>query len=302
MQAILRKQSLALFVTVLQIVAPVFLLALIGVVWVKLGYEYRVQFVTRLAMTIGVPALIFTSLMKTEIEREALFDTVWATCAAYAAVTAVFYLVVKLWRLDVQTFLAPLIFGNTGNLGLPLAMFAFGEVGLGYAVVVFAVMGIYSFTFGIWLVSGGGSPLKVIKEPLVGATLLGGLFMVQGWQTPVWMTNTLELIGQMAIPLMLITLGVALARLTPENILRGVLLSLVKVGICAGLAFGIGQYFELAPVALAVLVLQVSTPVAVTSYLLAEKYGAEAGEVAGLVVVSTLLSVVTIPITLAFLV
>lgn len=293
---------MALFLTVLQIVAPVFLLALIGVVWVKLGYEYRVAFVTRLAMTIGVPALIFTSLMKTEIERGALFDVVWASCAAYAAVTIVFFALVKLGRLDMQTFLAPLIFGNTGNLGLPLALFAFGEVGLGYAVVIFAVMGIYSFTFGIWLVSGGGSPLKVIKEPLVGATLLGGLFMVQGWETPIWLTNTLELVGQMAIPLMLITLGVALARLTPENVIRAVVLSFVKVVICAGLAFGIGQYFELAPVALAVLVLQVSTPVAVTSYLLAEKYGAESGEVAGLVVVSTLLSVVTIPITLAFLV
>jgi predicted permease len=302
LQVILGKQLLALFLTVLQIVAPVFLLALIGVVWVKLGYEYRVAFVTRLAMTIGVPALIFTSLMKTEIERDALFDTVWATCAAYGAVTVIFFLLVKLGKLDVQTFLAPLIFGNTGNLGLPLALFAFGEVGLGYAVVVFAVMGIYSFTFGIWLVSGGGSPLKVIKEPLVGATLLGGLFMVQGWTTPIWMTNTLELVGQMAIPLMLITLGVALARLTPENIIRAVILSIIKVVFCAVIAFGVGQFFGLAPIALAVLVLQISTPVAVTSYLLAEKYGAESGEVAGLVVVSTLLSVVTIPITLAFLV
>lgn len=293
---------MALFITVLQIVAPVFLLALIGVVWVKLGYEYRVAFVTRLSMTIGVPALIFTSLMKTEIERDALFATFWAACAAYGAVTVAFFVLVKLGRLDVQTFLAPLIFGNTGNLGLPLALFAFGEDGLGYAVVIFAVMAVYSFTYGIWLVSGGGSPLKVLKEPLVGATLLGGLFMVQGWQTPLWLTNALELIGQMAIPLMLITLGVAVARLTPENVLRGVVLSVLKVAICAGLAFGIGQAFALEPIALAVLVLQISTPIAVTSYLLAEKYGADAGEVAGLVVVSTLLSVITIPLTLAFLV
>jgi predicted permease len=302
LQVVLGKQLVALFVTVLQIVAPVFLLALIGIVWVKLGFEYRVQFVTRLAMTIGVPALIFTSLMNTKIEQDSLFAMVWAACVVYAILTALFFFVVKLLRLKVQTFLAPLIFGNTGNLGLPLALFAFGEVGLGYAVVVFAVMGIYSFTFGIWLVSGGGSPLKVIREPLVGATLLGGLFMVQGWQTPLWMTNTLELIGQMAIPLMLITLGVALARLTPENVARGVFVSCVKFFICISIAFSIGQFFELAPIALAVLVLQVSTPVAVTSYLLAEKYGAEAGEVAGLVVVSTLLSVVTISITLAVLV
>ncbi len=298
---LLGKQLVAVLITVLQVVAPVFILALIGVVWVRLGYEYRVQFVTRLSMTIGVPALIFVSLMKTQIDRTTLFDTIWATCSAYLLVTIVFFALVKLAKLDVQTYLAPLIFGNTGNLGLPLALFAFGEVGMGYAVVVFALMGIYSFTFGIWLVSGGGSPLKVIKEPMVGATLLGGLFMLQGWSTPVWLTNTLTLVGQMAIPLMLITLGVALARLTPENILRGVVLAVVKVVVCVGIAYGVGRFFELSPIALAVLVLQVSTPVAVTSYLLAEKYGADAGEVAGLVVVSTLLSVATIPLTLAFL-
>ncbi|WP_069299007.1 AEC family transporter [Neptunicoccus sediminis] len=290
---------MTLFLTVLQVVAPVFLLALIGVVWVRLGYEYRVQFVTRLSMTLGVPALIFTALMKTDIDRGTLFDTIWAACSAYVAVTIVFFIIVRVFKLDMQTYLAPLIFGNTGNLGLPLALFAFGEAGMGYAVVIFALMGIYSFTFGIWLVSGGGSPLKVLKEPMVWATLLGGLFLLQGWSTPVWLTNTLSLIGQMAIPLMLITLGVALARLTPQNILRAVVLSAVKILVCSLVAYAVGRFFRLEPVALAVLVLQISTPVAVTSYLLAEKYGAAAGEVAGLVVVSTLLSVAAIPLTLA---
>jgi len=63
------------------------------------------------------------------------------------------------------------VFGNNGNVGLPLALFAFGDPGLGFAVVVFAIMAIYSFTAGIWIVSGGGSMLRVIREPLVGATL-----------------------------------------------------------------------------------------------------------------------------------
>ena len=293
---------MSLFVTVSQIVAPVFLLALIGVVWVRLGYDYSVQFVTRLSMTMGVPCLIFISLMETKIDRNALMAIVWASIAAYASVTIVFFGIVRVFDLDMRTFLAPLIFGNTGNLGLPLAFFAFGETGLGYAVVVFALMGIYSFTFGIWLVSGGGSLRKVVQEPLVWASIVGGIFMWQEWQTPIWLTNTIRLIGQMAIPLMLITLGVALARMTPARLTRSVLLSVVKVIICAGAAYAAGLYFGLAPIPLAVLVLQVSTPVAVTSYLLAEKYGADAAEVAGLVVVSTLLSVLTIPLTLAFFV
>lgn len=290
---------MGIFVTVLQIVAPVFLLALIGVVWVRLGYDYSVQFVTRLAMTLGVPCLIFVALMETRIDREILLDTVWASLATYAAITVILFALVRLARLDIRTFLAPLIFGNTGNLGLPLALFAFGDEGLGYAVIVFALMGIYSFTFGIWLVAGGGSPFKVVKEPLVWATLAGGIFLWFGWQTPVWATNTIRLIGQMAIPLMLITLGVALARLTPAHILRSVVLSAAKVTICGGVAFVAGSWLGLGPVALAVLVLQAATPVAVTSYLLAEKYGAASQEVAGLVVVSTLLSVLTIPAILA---
>ncbi|MFV2038589.1 MAG: AEC family transporter, partial [Paracoccaceae bacterium] len=191
--------------TVLNIVAPVFILAGIGFAWVRMGFEFRIVFVTQLAMNISVPALIFTALMKTEIDPQTLSAVSLAAVLAYGLVTAGAYLAVKIAKIDVQTFLAPLIFGNTGNLGLPIAVFAFGQVGLDYAVVIFAIMAVMSFTFGVWLVSGGGSPLKFLKEPIVAATLLGALFLWKGWQTPVFVTNTLDLIGQMAIPLMLIT-------------------------------------------------------------------------------------------------
>ncbi len=285
--------------TVLNITAPVFLLAAIGFVWVKLGFEYRVQFVTRLAMTLAVPCLIFVALMRTEVAPEALAALSLASLAAYAVVMIASFLLVKALGLDVPTFVAPLAFGNTGNLGLPLALFAFGAEGLGYAVVVFAVMAILSFTIGIWMVSGGGSLKRVVQEPLVAATLLGALFLWQGWQTPVFLTNALKLIGQMAIPLMLITLGVAVARLETKAMGQALALSLVKVLICVAAAYGAAVLFDLEPVAAAVLIVQVATPVAVTSYLLAEKYGTDAQPVAGLVVASTLLSVVALPLILA---
>lgn len=291
-----------LALTVLNITAPVFILAAVGFTWVKLGFEYRVEFVTRLAMTLSVPCLIFVALMKTQIDPEALATLTLASFVAYTIVAVAFLAIIKLLRLDVQTFLAPLIFGNTGNLGLPLALFAFGDVGLGYAVVVFAVMAILSFTIGIWLVSGGGSLTKVVKEPLVAATLLGALFLWNGWQTPVFLTNALELIGQMAIPVMLITLGVAVARLETKSMSMAIVLSIAKAAICAAAAWIAAVWFGLPPVAAAVLILQISTPVAVTSYMLAVKYGADAQPVAGLVVASTLLSVVTLPLILAFVI
>jgi hypothetical protein len=291
-----------LALTVLNITAPVFILAAIGFIWVKLGFEYRVEFVTRLAMTLSVPCLIFVALMTADIDPQALGALSLASFVAYGLVSLVFLIIVKLRRLTISTYLAPLVFGNTGNLGLPLALFAFGEEGLSYAVVVFAVMAILSFTIGVWVVAGGGSLTRVIREPVVAATFLGALFLWQGWQTPQFLTNALELIGQMAIPVMLITLGVAVARLETGDMGRAVWLSAVKVAVCAAAAWGAARWFGLAPVPSAVLIVQISTPVAVTSYLLAEKYGHDAQPVAGLVVASTLLSVISLPLILAFVI
>ncbi|WP_066704597.1 AEC family transporter [Celeribacter ethanolicus] len=291
-----------LVLTVLEIVAPVFLLALIGFTWVKTGHEYRLEFVTKLTMTLSVPALIFTALVKADIEPAALSALSLASIVAYGGVTIAVWLVVKLMGLDSRTYLAPLIFGNTGNLGLPLALFAFGEAGLSYAVVVFAAMALWSFTFGVYVTAGGGSLGKAFKEPLVWATALGALFLWQGWTLPTFAMNTLSLLGQIAIPLMLITLGVAVARLHPHGLGRAAVMAVGKVVLCAGIAALAGLWFNLDPVPFAVLVVQIATPVAVTSYMLAEKYGADSDAVAALVVSSTLLSVIYLPILLALLI
>jgi predicted permease len=106
----------------------------------------------------------------------------------------------------------------------------------------------------------------------------------------------------MAIPMMLITLGVAVARLETKAMGQAVLLSVVKLLICGGAGWGAAVWFGLDPVAVGVLIVQLATPVAVTSYLLAEKYGANAQPVAGLVVASTLLSVLALPLILAFVI
>jgi len=290
-----------LILQVLQTVAPVFILAGIGVIWVKMGWEYRVQFVTRLTMTLSVPALIFVSLMKTEIDPQALRDTALASVITYLVVGLLVLALLKARKLDIRTFLAPLSFGNTGNLGLPLALFAFGTAGFDFAVVVFAIMAVLSFTIGVWVVSGGGSPIAAIKEPIVWATILGGVFLINGWMLPTWTVNTLDLIGQIAIPVMLITLGVAIARLKPGSFGRAIWLSVAKYIICISAPVAVGIFFALPPIAFGVLIIQVSTPVAVTSYMLAEKYEADADQVAGLVMVSTLMSIIVIPVLLAFL-
>ena len=289
-----------LVLNVFQISAPVFLLTAIGFVWVKLDIEYRVEFVTRLAMTLSLPCLIFVSLMNTQISPEILRAVSLAAIISYALVTIASFILVKVLKLNVSTFLAPLIFGNTGNLGLPLAFFAFGTEGLSYAVVIFAIMATYNFTFGVWVISGGGSIVKATKEPLVWGTILGLIFLINNWKTPLFLTSTLELIGQMAIPLMLITLGVAIARLRLINISRALIITLTKFFICLVLSIIVGHYFQLEHIPFSVLLLQLTTPVAVTSYHLATKYDNGSDDIAGLVIISTLISAIYIPIILFF--
>jgi hypothetical protein len=290
-----------IILTVLEIVAPVFLVAGVGFAWVKAGFEYRIQFVTRLAMTLAVPCLIFTALMQTQADLATLGTLALAGSIGYGVIGLVAWGLLRLAGLNMHTYLAPFIFGNTGNLGIPLCYFAFGQVGLEAAVVMLAVTAIWSFTIGIWLVAGKGSAGKILREPMIAATILGALFLWQGWETPRFLTNTLELIGQMAIPLMLITLGVAVARLTPGRIATALWLSVAKLAICAAVGWGVGTAFGLTGAIFGVLVLELATPVAVTAYLLAEKYEADSNAVAGYVMVSTLVSILGLPLLLGFL-
>lgn len=290
-----------LVLRVAEIVAPVFVLAGLGFGWMRAGWDYPVGFVTQLATKVGVPCLIFATLVATEIDPTALGEMVLATVLGYGAVTLVTWGFVRALGLDRRTYLAPLTFGNTGNIGLPLALFAFGAEGLGYAVVLFAVMAVATFTYGIWMVAGRTSIWAMLREPMVVASVLGAIFLWQGWALPSWAGRSIDLLGQLGIPLMLLTLGVAIARLRPGQIGRSVWLSAVKALLNGGIAVFTGWILGLAAVPFAILVLQMMTPVAVTSYLLAERYNADSEAVAGLVVVSTLLSVAAMPLVIGLL-
>lgn len=292
---------MALFLIIFNVVAPVFLIAGSGYLWVKQGVEYPTEFVTRLATKIAVPCLVFDSLMTTEIDPEALATMFWASVVTYGVAMITVYVFLKIAKLDMASYFAPFVSGNTGNMGLPLCLFAFGQAGFGYAIILFSVTSVFAFSIGIYVITGGTSLRKLVREPLVISTLLGLLFLVQGWQLPEFLTNTINLVGRIGIPIMLITLGVAVARLKPANIVSALWLSAAKIAICTLVAIGVGSVFDLPDTAYAVLVLQMSAPVAVTSYLLAERYKVDAEAVAGLVVVSTVMTIGVAPLILSFL-
>lgn len=292
---------MALVLQILEIIAPVFMLAFVGWSWVRTGHRYEIEFVTRLVMNISAPCLVFTALVKVEIDPTAFRDLALAAVSAYALVGVLIASICLIAGLSYRTYLAPLTFGNTGNMGLPLALYAFGELGLAYAVVVFAVMVLLSFTLGVWVVTGRSNPTEALRQPLFYAAIVGSAIGLLDVPVPKVVINAMSLAGQMMIPMMLITLGVSISRLNVNHVWRASMLSVLKAGVCALAGFGAAHVFGLTDAARGVLVLQLLTPVAVTSYLLAERYNADAEAVSGLVVVSTLLTLAVVPAALSVL-
>lgn len=290
-----------MFLQIVEITAPVFILAAIGYGWARSGAPYDIPFVTRLAMMWGMPALIFSTLVRAEIDPAAFQEIALATLALYGTFALIYGVAFRVAGLKLRTFLPPTVINNSGNLGLPVALFAFGDYGLALAIVLFAVMVTLQFTIGIWYIAGPGKGWEAARQPMIWATL-AGLACAWGDVTPpVFLDNAIALIGQLGIPLMLLTLGVSISQIRVSSVLRALVIAVLRYASAAGVAMAVGHFLGLSGIVLSVLILQAIMPAPVTNYLLALKYDAEPEEVAGLVVVSTALSLALIPVTLAFL-
>jgi predicted permease len=195
----------------------------------------------------------------------------------------------------------PLIFCNHGNLGLPLCLFAFGEQGLALAVIFFTVISFFHYTVGISVVSRYFSLMGVVRSPIILATLLAVMLIVLDLDLPLWVQRTTKLIGDLTIPLMLVSLGVSLASFNFGALRSHSLLACSRIVIGFGCALLVSYLFALEGVVRGVLVLQAAMPSAIFNYLLALKYGKSADDVAGVVAVSTIFSFVSLPFLIGYL-
>jgi predicted permease len=286
---------------ILAIVAPVYICCGVGYVWAWLGRPFDTALFTDLIMRVGAPCLVFSSLVSYEIQFDQASEMILATFVATGVMAGLAAMVLRLARLPLNTFLAPMTFGNTGNMGIPLCYFAFGEAGLALAICVFATTTVLHFTFGQVIWSSRVSWLEVAKTPLVWSAGLALIVMAWGVDVPAWLNRTTSLLGGFTVPLMQLTLGVSLARLGIVRFGRSAGLALLKlvVGVTAGCAAV--WLFELEGLSAGVLILGSAMPVAVFNYMFAERYERSPEEVAGVVVVSTLLALLTIPLLISIL-
>jgi predicted permease len=282
------------------VIAPILICAGLGYAWARKGVGYPVDFVTRLVMNIGAPCLILASFNKSDIDFASMREITLASLVILGFVLIIGVVLIRSLRLDVRTFLPSLLFPNIGNMGLPLCLFAFGETGLALALTIFLLIFSLQLTLGIVLVAGRGNLTGLIRQPVLWATAIALILTGMDWSLPAWLDNTTSILGGFTIPLMLLTLGVSLAELKVAEWKHSLLFSVIRVLGGFALALMVATWFGLQGVERGVLILQFSMPVAVFNYLLALRFEREPGEVAGMVVLSTLLAFICLPFMVAF--
>ena len=288
-----------LLVELFSIVAPLYVCAGIGFGWVKSGRVFPTSQITELIMGIGAPCLVFSRLVELSVPAEAMARLFGAALLAVGACLALGALALRLARLPLSAFLPAVTFGNTGNMGLPVALFAFGEPGLALAVCYFAATASCQFSIGVAISSGRLSLRELSRTPLILAVALAAIVIATRVSVPEWIARTTGILGDFTIPLMQITLGASLATLRARGLSRSLALGALRMGMGLSVGFALAELLALEGIARSVLIVNGAMPAAVFNYLIAQRYGRRPEEVASVVMLSTLLAFGTLPLLLA---
>ena len=283
------------------IILPVIIAAAIGFVWARSGQRFETDFVTSIVTNVGTPCLVFHSVATADVGFDVMVSMGSAAFLVMAIMMVLGFIALKLAGWDYRSYLPPLMFANSGNMGLPICYFAFGNEGLALAIGFFAVSAFLQVTLGMALAAGSFSVRQAIQTPMIYAAVAALLVKANDWTLPLWLSNTTDLVGAFSIPLMVVTLGVSLARIRMSSVAKGATISLARLVCGTGLAYMIGSLLGLEGLPLGILVLQYSMPIAVFNYLFAQKYHRDAAGVASGVLISTVFSVFTLSIILSLL-
>ncbi len=261
---------------------------------------YDRAFITSFAINLATPCMVFSSLSRLHLSGDDLLTMAASSflCILIGGLLALPLLL--LFRLPLRVYLPALSFPNGGNMGLPVCLFAFGETGLGLGVLFFATLAVLQFTVGPALAAGRMDPRQLLRTPVIYAVLSAVLVLTTGLQPPQWLLNTTSLLGSCAVPLMLFSLGVALAGLKVQGLARALGLSTLRLVLGFGAGVLVTHLLGLTGAMRGVVILQSAMPVAVFNYLWAVRFQTAPEEVAGMVLGSTALAFVALPLILLF--
>jgi malate permease and related proteins len=295
-------------IALLPAVLPVGLIILIGFI-ANRTLSLERQSLSQLIFYVLSPALIIDSLYRTSLSLESSLSLLGAFAVTSFFVYVITRLISQAANLSEsyeKSFIAASIFSNNGNMGLPVATFAFGTGGLERAIIYMIGSSILMFCLGPGIIQGKGivKGLKlIVKLPLIWSILLGLILRllavkVPNFQFPFDLDLGIKILGEAAIPIALILLGMQLAHTEFAFKFKEIWAAIVRLLIAPAIAYLVGFLLHLESLDLQVLVLQTAMPTAVNSLILVTEFGGDKGFIARNIITSTLLSFISIPFVL----
>ena len=287
-----------LYLKLIDVLFPVFFVIGVGYYLGKKDRKFDTTFITNFAGNIGTPAMIFYTITTTGVTLDIFIEyfiyAVIIICG-FAVVGVLFLLFLKK---DAITELPPLILPNTGNMGVPICLFAYGTEGLGVASAIASVIILFHFTIGVLLAKKSFSLDILIKNVPIYAIVLSVIFLYFEWEVPGYIENTTFLLTYTTIFLVLMSLGIALTRLKVVSWSHASILGGVRVIIGPIIGYTLIRILNLDGFAAGVLLIQSAMPSAVLTYLVGSMYSKKRAvdNVASVIVTSTLMSFISAPI------
>ncbi|MGL5874261.1 MAG: AEC family transporter [Xenococcaceae cyanobacterium] len=262
------------------------------------------QTLSQLTLYILSPALIIDSLYRTTLSLKSTLALIFAYFIASFLLYVVVWSIGKIGNLSLnfqKSLMATTLFSNNGNLGLPFVAFSLGSAGLERAIIYMIASSILMFGFGPALLRGGGFDYGLrltLKLPLLWSIAAGLALRTLPFEIPFQLDLSIQQLGQAAIPLALIMLGIELADTRFRLGKKEALAAFIRLAIAPLIAYLVGQSVNLSTLDLQVLVIQSAMPTAVSTLVLVTEFGGDAAWVARTIVVSTIISFMTLPLIL----
>ncbi len=291
-----------LYLKLIDVLFPVFFVIGVGYYLGKKDPNFDTKFITNFAGNIGTPAMIFYTITTTGITLDIFIEYFIYALIIIGGFSLVGLLFLFILKKDVISELPPLILPNTGNMGIPICLFAYGTAGLGVASAIASVIILLHFTLGVLLAKKSFSLEILIKNGPIYAILASIAFLYFKWDVPGYIENTTFLLTYTTIFLVLMSLGIALSRLKVVSWTHASILGAVRVIIGPIIGFSLIKFLNLNGFFAGVLLIQSAMPSAVLTYLVGSMYSERkvVDNIASVIVSSTLMSFITIPIVVFY--